>query len=148
MHGSLTEAAVKQIGVLSELAQTSVEAGDSKSAADLLRAGEHLAFGSIAANAKESSLSDDLVRAVNREYEHLVDKADEHWERHEDERPSQIEAVYASMRESAEEALNRGAFRKALEFARGAAALAHVRRRPAMLESGAGKRGKLPQTAR
>lgn len=116
-----------QIDVLRELAQRSLQEGESKSAADLLRAGEHLGFGSLAPQAKASRLSEELAAAVNAEYEHLVDKAGERWEKHENERPGAIVAVYESMVESANVAFQKGAYRRALEFARGAEALAQVR---------------------
>lgn len=116
-----------QIRVLTELAQASLLAGEAKSAADLLRAGEHLGFGSLASQAKETRVSEELESALNAEYEHLVDKAGEHWEKHEDERPDAIDAVYESMTEAASAAFVKGAYRRALEFARGAEALAHVR---------------------
>jgi ATP-dependent protease HslVU (ClpYQ) peptidase subunit len=116
-----------QIKRLTELAQRSLLAQDAKSAADLLRAGEHLAFGSLAATTRATRLSEALEQALRTEYEHLVEKAAEHWKRHEQERPVEIAEVYEAMLAAAEVAQVKGAYRRALEFARGAEALAHVR---------------------
>jgi hypothetical protein len=124
----LLSAGVKQqISVLTELAQRCLLEDEQKSAADLLRACEHLGFGSLASAARATNLSEELTAALHAEYEHLVDKAEEHWSRHEGDRPSAIEAVYESMVASADAALKKDAYRRALEFARGAEALAHVR---------------------
>jgi hypothetical protein len=123
----LPAAVTAQIAVLTDLAQKSLLAGESKSAADLLRAGEHLAFGSLASQAKATRVSEDLVATLNAEYEHLNDKADEHWQKHEGDRPAAIEDVYDAMLQSASAAFHKGAYCRALEFARGAEALAHVR---------------------
>ena len=117
---------VSQIRTLGDLAQASLSSADAKSAADLLRASEHIAFGSLAATSNAKRLSDDLEGAANAEYEQLTDKADEHWQRHADERPAGIEVIYDGMLEAASVAFNKGAYRRALEFARGAEALAHV----------------------
>lgn len=135
----LTASVAGQVGLMTELAQSSLRQGEDKTAADLLRAGEHLGFGTLASQAKESRLSDELVSAINAEYEHLVDKAAEHWQKHEGNRPSEIEAVYDAMLDSANSAFQKGVYRRALEFARGAEALAHVRGgEVALLEEGSG----------
>lgn len=131
-----------QIGVLTEAAQRSLSQGEQKAAADLLRAGEHLGFGSLASQAKASRLSDELASAIDAEYEHLVDKAEEHWAKHDGNRPAGIEEVYESMLDAANAAYGKGAYRRALEFARGAEALAHVRGGQVMgLDDGGGAKG-------
>jgi hypothetical protein len=127
LEPSLPVAVVEALKKLTELAQITVHAGEQKSAADLLRAGEHLAFGTLASTAKATGLGEDLEAAINAEYEHLVDKADEHWSKHEDERPEGIEELYESMAVAGQAAFHKGAYRRALEFVRGAEALAHVR---------------------
>jgi len=134
-----------QIGTLTRLAQQSINAGEHKSAADLLRAGEHLAFGSLASVSKATKLGEELETAINAEYEHLMDKAAEHWERHGDERPDGVEELYDTMLEAASVAYGRSAYRRALEFARGAEALSHVHKgEPVRLQDGgATKRKKL-----
>jgi len=143
---SLVPATVSaQIGAMTKLAQSSINAGEQKSAADLLRAGEHLAFGSLASASKATKLGEELEAAINAEYEHLMDKAAEHWERHGDERPDGVEELYDTMLEAASDAYGKSAYRRALEFARGAEALAHVHKgEPMRLEDGgATKRKKL-----
>ena len=127
LEPGLVAAVVGQLKQLTDMAQVMLIAGEQKSAADLLRAGEHLAFGTMASSAKASGLGEELEAAINAEYEHLVDKADEHWTKHEDERPAGIEAIYESMAVAAQAAFHKGAYRRALEFVRGAEALAHVR---------------------
>jgi hypothetical protein len=135
---------VSRLSTLTEMAEASLKAGEAKSAADLLRAGEHLAFGTLASKAKEQRLSEALVDAIHADYEHMIDKAKEHRERHGDEAPAAVGALYDTMLEAAGEAFDKGAYRRALEFARGAEALAHVRGNGAeRLEDGGEKPKKL-----
>jgi hypothetical protein len=135
---------VSRLSSLSELAESSLKAGEAKSAADLLRAGEHLAFGTLASKAKEQRLSEALVDAIHADYEHMIDKAEEHRERHGGEAPAAVGALYDTMLEAASEAFDKGAYRRALEFARGAEALAHVRAwGGTSLEDGGAKPNKL-----
>jgi hypothetical protein len=139
MQKHLAAGVVVQIKVLTDLAQASLLAGNKKSAADLLRAGEHLGFASMASSAKAVRLGEGLEAAVRAEYEHLVEKAGDHWEKHEDERPAAIEEVYEAMVVAAEGAFAKVAYRRALEFARGAEALSHVRgEKNAKLQDGGG----------
>jgi len=133
----LSGAVRTQIGQLTDLAQRSLQQGEQTTAADLLRAGEHLAFGSLASQAKATQLSSDLASAIDAKYEELIDMAEEHWGRHDGNRPDGIEEVYDSMLDAASVAYGKGAYRRALEFARGAEALAHLRSgRLALLEDG------------
>jgi hypothetical protein len=134
LESTLPQTAKASIHTLTGLAQHSLTARDHKSAADLLRAGEHLAFGSVASTAKASKLSEELEAILIAEYEHLTDKADEHWEKHEDRRSLAIGVLYDMMLEAASVAYKKGAYRRALEFARGAEALAHVRGEEALIE--------------
>lgn len=127
LEKTLTARTGVQIKTLTDLAQKSLRADDPKSAADLLRAAEHLAFGSLAQTSRATRLSETLEAALNAELEHLASKAAEHWKKHEDHRPTQISDVYESMLAIAETSRVKGAYRRALEFARGAEALAHVR---------------------
>ncbi len=144
LEPSLPAAVVAQLKRLTELAQVTLHAGEQKSAADLLRAGEHLAFGTLASTARGSGLGEELEAAIHAEYEHLVDKADEHWTQHEQERPAGIEEMYESMAIAGQAAYHKGAYRRALEFVRGAEALAHVRGGGApILEDGKKKAKKL-----
>lgn len=140
----LDAAVTTHLKALTDRAQASLHANEPKSAADLLRAAEHLVFGSLAATAKAGRLSEDLEAAINADYEHMTDKAEEHWEKHAEERPAGLDDIYDFMRAEAEDAFGRQAFRRALEFARGAEALAHVRGGGGpQLEEGGPKRKKL-----
>jgi hypothetical protein len=132
----LAATVVPQLGVLTDLAQQALASGDAKQAKDLLRAGEHLAFGSLAANTKEPRVSEELLEAIHADYEDLTDRAEEHWERHEADRPSTVIPLYDAMREAADRAFDKGAYRRALEFARGAEALAHARGLDRALDAG------------
>jgi hypothetical protein len=127
MEKHLAAGVVVQMKVLTDLAQASLLAGEKKIAAELLRAGEHLGFGTMASSAKAARLGEELEAAVRAEYEHLVEKAGDRWDKHEGERPGAIEDVYESMMEGAGGAFAKKAYRRALEFARGAEALSHVR---------------------
>ncbi|MBW4038610.1 MAG: hypothetical protein HIU91_06975 [Acidobacteria bacterium] len=130
LEKTLTGRTVNQIKTLTTLAQNALLADDPKSAADLLRAAEHLAFGSLAQNSRATRLSETLEAALNLELEHLTEKAAEHWEKHDGNRPAAIAEIYTSMLAVADAAHVKGAYRRALEFARGAEALAHVRGLP------------------
>ncbi len=144
MRELLPATVASRVSTLTELAEASLRAGEAKSAADLLRAGEHLAFGTLASKTKEQRLSEALVDAIHADYEHMLDKAEEHRERHGDETPAAVGALYDTMLEAASEAFDKGAYRRALEFARGAEALAHVRgHAAAKLEDGGEKPKKL-----
>jgi hypothetical protein len=136
LRSILSATVIPQISVLTELAQQALAGSDAKQAKDLLRAGEHLAFGSLAANTKEPRLSEELLSVIHADYEDLTDRAEEHWERHESGRPSTVIPLYDVMREAADHAFDKGAYRRALEFARGAEALAHVRGPELALDAG------------
>lgn len=126
LESSVPATVATQLGTLTALAQKSLQVGEQKSAADLLRSAEHLAFGALASTTKATRLGDALEEAINAEYEHLMDKAAEHWERHDEDRPAGVEELYDTMLEAASAAYGSSAYRRALEFARGAEALAHV----------------------
>jgi hypothetical protein len=126
LEKNLTVAFIGQIGTLTAAAQRFLLNGDHKNAADLLRAGEHLGFGSLGSSGKATRLSEELEAVLRAEYEHLTEKAADHWDKHEDERPSEVVDIYESMLAAAAVAFTKGAYRRALEFARGAEALAHV----------------------
>jgi len=123
----LTEDAAGEIELLLRFAEDSLAAEDAKSAADLLRAGEHLAFGSLASETGDSGAEDRLRQEARTECEHLLDRAAEHWERHADARAWPLDKTYKHARRQAEVSLRQSAFRRALEYARAAEALGHIR---------------------
>ena len=118
------------VSTLAKLAQKELKAGHAKDAADLLRAAEHLSFAAMGASAPPSAdLSPKLGEAISKEFDHLLEKASEHWD-HEAERDRhpEVEALFRSSVEAARKARKHGAHRRALELARGAEALAHVKK--------------------
>jgi hypothetical protein len=127
LEQTLTSRTLTQVKTLTGVAQNALLADDPKSAADLLRAAEHLAFGSLAQTTRATRLSTELEDALNAELEHLSEKASDHWTKHDEQRPVEIAELYASMLSTAEASRTKGAYRRALEFARGAEALAHAR---------------------
>ncbi len=136
LQPSLPKTAMTQIQTLTELARLRLNAGDSKSAAELLRACEHLAFGTLAGTAKES-VADDLFAAITEQFEKSLEKAAEHWDDHEQEPAAEITTIYEKTYAAAEAAYDKGAYRRALELARAAESIAHVGgEEPLQLEEG------------
>lgn len=119
--------AAEEIAVLTELAHQEIEAGHIKEAADLLRAAEHLSFGSIHAPKAEKA-DPELEKEITSEFEHKLEKADEHWSEKE-EHLEGLEEIYLRARDRAQETFDAGSYRQALELARAAEALGHVRAR-------------------
>lgn len=122
---TMNQQATETIAVLTDLAQHELAAGHRKDAADLLRAAEHLCFGGLHSAEAERESTPRLVDAVTREFHQKLGKAEEHWskQRAHDEA---IETVYLATADRAQQAFDQGAFRKSLELARAADALAHV----------------------
>jgi hypothetical protein len=129
LQGSLSSGAISQIQTLSDLARLSLLQGQNKSSADLLRACEHLAFGSLAANRKET-VNEVLMSAIREQYEKLLERAADHWDENEEEPGEPIVSIYESSLAAAETAFGKGAYRKALEFVRAAEALSAIRLDP------------------
>jgi len=127
LQGGLPATVVTDINALTQMARTSLHAGDTKSAADLLRGSEHLAFAALAGTSRETQIGQDLQDAIDIEYEHLIERAAEHWDEQDQEPAAGLASIYEKTFAAAEAAYNRGAFRRALEFARGTEALSHVR---------------------
>jgi hypothetical protein len=100
--------------------------GTSKNAADLLRAAEHLAFaGILDRDTNNTHISESLISAIQREFERLEEKAEDHFDLHGDSGP--IASVYRNSLKKAIAARDAGAYRQALELMRAAEALAHVK---------------------
>ena len=125
LHGSLDKQAVKDIATLTMLAEQQLAGKRMKDAADLLRAAEHLSFGALNSSKAEKRIDPQLEEAIDKEFHHKLEKAEEHWAEKSYHHPA-IEEIYTSVTERAEKAFENGAYRRALEFARGAEALAHV----------------------
>ncbi|NYF92242.1 hypothetical protein RBB79_00185 [Tunturiibacter empetritectus] len=133
-HKSLTADAV---GELTKLAQKEIEGGHHKDAADLLRASEHLSFAALAGDSHGSTrISAELEQSITEHFDELTRRADEHWEGHTGQ-SSILDALYQSSRRSAVRAFKDRDYHQALEFARAAEALAHVKQGgPLKLERG------------
>ena len=145
LQGGLSGAVVTRVNDLTELARITLLGGDTKSAAELLRACEHLAFGSLASGTKEARIGDALQDAIDHKYERTIEHAAERWDEQESEPTALMARAYEGAFEAAEQAYAKGAFRRALEFARAADALSHVRVADtvAIEDGGKGARGRL-----
>ena len=106
------------------LAQALLRDGQAKDAADVLRAAEHLSFGTLAMHAPADGISPLLTEALRAEYEHLLQRADDHaaW----GIMPAPVARLFPLMRKAAVQAFKAERLRAACEFARGAEALSHV----------------------
>ena len=79
LRGSLK--AADEIHLLATEAQVRLKAGQTKDGADLLRAAEHLAFAQLAKTGRAAEqISAQLKEAVTEQFEHLTERADDHWE--------------------------------------------------------------------
>lgn len=136
LRGNLESSSGDAIAELIKLAQQEIKDGHSKDAADLLRASEHLSFAFLAGDkAGVSRISAELQQSITEHFDELMRRADEHWE--EKQHSGNLVALYQSSRKSASKSFKNGAFHRALEFARAAEALAHVKQHgPLKLESG------------
>jgi hypothetical protein len=94
-----------------------------KESADLLRAAEHLSFAKLHVGSVDP-VAADLQQVIHEELHHLLARAQEHAGT--DELPGEIQQIYLRSLSAAQSSLESGSLRAALEFARGAEALAHV----------------------
>ncbi len=125
---SLMPADAKVVTELATLARQELVAGNNKDAAELLRGSEHLCFAALADNSPDSvCVSTDLQKSIAEQFKGLLEKADEHWEGSE-KAPGPLTAIYQNSCKNAAKALKNGIYHQALEFARAAEALAHVKR--------------------
>lgn len=112
---------------LTALAQQAIKNGHSKDAADLLRAAEHLSFAVLIGEVSGVvHVSAELKESIMEQFDELARRADEHWEK-EEEHSSILTGIYQNFRNSAAKALKARTYHQALEFARAAEALAHVK---------------------
>ena len=135
LRKALESSTEDNVAKLAKLAQQMIGSGLNKDAADLLRASEHLSFATLAGDvAGASSVSTELESSITEHFEELTRKADEHWQ---DEHSGIVAALYKSSRKSALKALKERAYHQALEYARAAEALSHVKHaEPLKLDSG------------
>lgn len=126
LHSLLEQSVTGEIADLTRLAEQELASGHMKDAADLLRAAEHLSFGALNSSKAEKSVDPKLMSAITKEFGHKLEKAGEHWSG-EKEHDRKVEAIYTRTAERARKAFDGAAYRQALELARGAEALAHVK---------------------
>ena len=126
LHSLLEKAATKDISDLTKLAEQELASGHMKDAADLLRAAEHLSFGALNSSKAEKNVDANLVVAITKEFGHKLDRAEEHWSDG-DNHHDTVGEIYSKTTERAQKAFDSTAYRQALELARGAEALAHVK---------------------
>lgn len=135
LHRGLPDDALRQVDTLTSLAQGMLQSEQNKAAADLLRAAEHVSFGALAPDAADQQVSDTLHLAVAEEFTRLTERAAMHWEERGADSPRGVSSIYRGLLTSAKAAMKAGALPRALEYARGAEALAHVEGGPARLTS-------------
>lgn len=120
---SLTQSESATLSDLTRCADLAFRGQHYKTSADLLRAAEHLSFASLN-NENSEHVAEHLKAAIKAELDNLLLRAEDHAPRHLS--PDSIRAVRDRMTESARTAFSRGSYRAALEYARGAEALAHI----------------------
>ena len=120
---SLTGAEAGPLSALISLSDQAFQVERYQQSADLLRAAEHLSFATLHKTAQENA-APELLRTIEEELAHLEDRLQEHSSHH--PVTSVIQPHLQRFRREAKQALQRGSLRAALEFARGAEALAHV----------------------
>jgi hypothetical protein len=122
--------ATEAIADLTALAQRAIKDEHFNDAADLLRASEHLSFAGFGGEASwDVRISAELKTSITDQFDELMRWADEHWG--EIESSGILAEIYQSSRDSATRAFKARAYHQALEYARAAEALAHVKQRGA-----------------
>jgi hypothetical protein len=148
---ALPQTSADPVHVLAAFARQELTSGRYGNAADSLRASEHIAFAALAAEDKEApAVSDALLTAVDEDLDRLTEKAKKGDPRKGEkthplkpernsgkkpdkapeprpEPPPEVTAIQYQCLQQAVEARGRGELRRALELARAAEALAHVR---------------------
>ena len=137
LRHSSKSSATDAVAEITALAQGAMKDGHTKDAADLLRASEHLSFAILAGEVSGIvRVSAKLKESITEQFDELTRRADEHWEE-EEEHSSILTGIYQSVRNSATKTFKTRAYHQALEFARAAEALAHVKQHGSLkLESG------------
>jgi hypothetical protein len=130
LEGGLAGSPFVEVSALANLAQQQLDAGYAQNARNLLCAAEHLSFAGLAP--KESArltsrIPAELKAAVAAELRRLIQNAEQRWSETANEaNRAVIEAIYAGALKQVRDAFDQGAYRRALQLARAAEALAHV----------------------
>lgn len=124
LEGALAGSPFVQVTTLVNLAQQQLGAGNSRNAAGLLQAAEHLCFAALSPPTSGDALAADLERSIGEEFKAIVQRAEANW--NDEYAPADREAVanmYSDVLAAAQRAFARSALRPALELARAAEAL-------------------------
>ena len=115
----------EQIAALTDLSRRTLQEGDARSSAELFRACEHIAFGVLSPDSKDS-VNGALRDAIGKQYDKLHEEALEEWENRGDRSAVTISRVFRWALSMAESAYANESFRRSLEMIRAAAVLARV----------------------
>jgi hypothetical protein len=126
LESLLPSAVLAQIATLTEVSRHTLQAGDARSSAELLRACEHIAFGALAANSGES-VNEELSDAIGKHFEKLREDAIDTWDEHGEDSTPNIRDAFEWAFSMADTAHQKRNFRRAMEMIRAANALAQVR---------------------
>lgn len=122
LQGLVAGPAAPSIALLLGEAQRQINHGDSRSAADLLRAAEHLSFAAAFSTGAPATVPPELEQAIDREFEKKVEKT----QKHARAEPSALGRIIRESLEAAHTAREQRSFREALELVRAAEALIEV----------------------
>lgn len=123
LAGDTTSGSASQ---LLQLARKLLNADSPRDAADALRAAEHVCFATLASNAKAvAKIDEELLSALDDEFDKLAARAEEHWESREDRDPV-VMNLFPKLLQDSRVAYDKRKYRQALELVRAAEALAHV----------------------
>jgi hypothetical protein len=115
------------VDVLINLAHKDIDTGEYKDAAELLRASEHLSFAALAGEKLgELRISTVLEQAIFEHFDELMRRAAQRWDDN-DQHLEPLVVIYESSFDSASKAFKKNSYHQALEFARAAEALTHVK---------------------
>jgi hypothetical protein len=128
LRTSLTPFAAEAVAELTRLAQEAILGNHNRDAADVLRAAEHLSFAVLAGDGSDvGPISAELRTSITEQFDELMRRAEEHWADNAEPHAKLLASIFQSTRKSAAKAFKANAYHQALEFARAAEALAHVK---------------------
>jgi hypothetical protein len=127
LEGGLAGSPFVHVNALANLAQQQLDSGRAENAANLLRAAEHLSFAALAPTHFTPHIPVELKAAVAGELDRLTALAQQRWSESADAANREIiEDIFGSALAEARIAFDRSAYRRSLQLARAAEALAHV----------------------
>ena len=127
LEGGLAGSSFVDVNVLANLAQHQLDSDYAENAANLLLAAEHLSFAALAPTHFTPRIPAELKAAVADELDRLTALALQRWSESADAANRKIiESIFESAILEARVAFDRSAYRRSLQMARAAEALAHV----------------------